>query len=157
MQEDIKNDNFSSMRDLHSIVSAFKALQMQESLTGFFKVRECCGAHGYSNFSNIPNIIEVWSPNVTLEGDTMVMYQQTAKGFIKTFRLIKDHGKTIKGIYKYLNDYKDYIGAKDHTTSFLTYSSLQQLLKVATVQSIYYVNSLLPEMDDEINYDQAWH
>jgi acyl-CoA oxidase len=36
MQEEIKNDKFSSMRDLHSIVSAFKALQMQESLTGFF-------------------------------------------------------------------------------------------------------------------------
>lgn len=105
----------------------------------------------------MPNIIEVWSPNVTLEGDTMVMYQQTAKGIIKTFRLVKDHGKTIKGIYKYLNEYNEYIGSKDHTTSFKTPFDLLKLLKVATLQCIYHVNSLLPEIDDEINYDIAWN
>lgn len=40
MIEEIKNDKFSTMRDLHSIASAFKGLQMQESLNGFFKIRE---------------------------------------------------------------------------------------------------------------------
>ena len=157
MKEEIKNDKFSTMRDLHSIVSAFKGLQMQESLTGFFKIRECCGAHGFSNYSNIPNIIEIWSPNVTLEGDSVVMYLQTAKGFIKTFRLVKEHGKKIKGIYKFLNDYKDFINVQDHKRKFNTWRSLIRLLQATTVQSIAKVSDLLPEIDDEINYDISWN
>lgn len=157
MREEIKNDKFSTMRDLHSIASAFKGLQMQESLNGFFKIRECCGAHGYSSYSNLPNIIELWSPNVTLEGDTVVMYLQTAKGFIKTFRLIENYGKKIKGIYRYMNDYKDYEGATDHDSTFITCSSLLKLLQVTTVLSVRKCSDLLPEIDDEINYDVAWN
>mmetsp|Transcript_17828 Transcript_17828/g.17547 ORF Transcript_17828/g.17547 Transcript_17828/m.17547 type:complete len:485 (-) Transcript_17828:28-1482(-) len=156
MIEEIKDDKFSTMRDLHSIASAFKGLQMQESLTGFFKIRECCGAHGYLNYSNIPNIIELWSPNVTLEGDSIVMYLQTAKGFIKTFRLIQNYGKKIKGIYKYMNDYKEYEGASDHESEFKTCSSLLKLLQISTVLSVKKCSDLLPEIDDEISYDVAW-
>ena len=99
MREEIKNDKFTTMRDLHSIASAFKALQMQESLDGLFRIREWCGAHGYSNYSNLPNVIEIWSPNVTLEGDTMVMYQQTAKGFIKIFRMIEKNMDNLQRVF----------------------------------------------------------
>ena len=157
MISEIKDDNFSTMRDLHSIVSAFKGLQMQESLTGFFKIRECCGAHGYLSYSNMPNLIEIWSPNVTLEGDTIVMYLQNAKGFIKTFRLVQNHGKKIKGIYKFLNNYKEYVGATDHQGKFTDSESLLKLLQAATVMSINKTSDLLPEIDDEINYDVAWN
>lgn len=157
MREEIKNDKFTTMKDLHSIASAFKALQMQESLEGFFKVRECCGAHGYSNYSNIPNIIEIWSPNVTLEGDTMVMYQQTAKGFIKIFRLIQQYDKKAKGIYAYLNDYKDYIDAHEHSLEFRESHDLLRLYRAATILCIYKVTNMLPELDDEINFDINWN
>lgn len=157
MREEIKNDKFTTMKDLHSIAAAFKALQMQESLDGFFKAREVCGAHGYSNYSNIPNIIELWSPNVTLEGDSMVMYQQTARGFIKSFRLVEQHGKQLKGIYSYLNEYKGFIGFKDHSKEFKDNEELLKLLKAATVLSIHKVSHLLPEIDDEINYDIQWN
>ena len=157
MQEEIKNDKFSTMRDLHSIVSAFKGLQMQESLTGFFKIRECCGAHGFSNYSNIPNVIEIWSPNVTLEGDTVVMYLQTAKGFIKTFRLVQEYGKKIKGIYKFLNDYQEFIGTICKESSFNDCNTLLKLLQATTIQSISKVSGILPDLDDEIKYDITWN
>ena len=157
MREEIKNDKFTTMRDLHSIASAFKALQMQQSIDGLFKIRECCGAHGYSNYSNLPNVIEIWSPNVTLEGDTMVMYQQTAKEFIKLFRMIENYGKETKGIYSYLNEYKDFIGAHDHTTQFKNTNDLLRLYKWATILSIVKVSKLLPDIDDELKFESEWN
>lgn len=157
MREEIKNDKFTTMKDLHSIASAFKGLQMQESLDGFFKIRECCGAHGYSNYSNIPNIIEIWSPNVTLEGDTMVMYQQTARGLVKSYRLVEQYGKKIKGIYSYLNESEQYVKAQNVEVKFVESDDLLNLLKIATILSIHRVSTLLPEIDDEINYDIAWN
>ena len=156
MREEIKNDNFTTMKDLHSIVSAFKGLHMPESLNGLFKVRECCGAHGYSNYSNIPNIIEIWSPNVTLEGDTMVMYQQTAKGFLKKFRIMKNSGKTIKGIYSYMNEYRDF--SSDPATFDINNSDdLLLVLKIAVIQSLNKISELLPNQDDKVSFDIAWN
>ena len=156
MREEIKNDNFTTMKDLHSIVSAFKGQHMPESLNGLFKVRECCGAHGYSNYSNIPNIIEIWSPNVTLEGDTMVMYQQTAKGFLKKFRIMKNSGKTIKGIYSYMNEYRDF--SSDPATFDINNSDdLLLVLKIAVIQSLNKISELLPNQDDKVSFDIAWN
>jgi acyl-CoA oxidase len=156
LREEIKNDKFTTMKDLHSIVSAFKGLHMQESLNGFFKVRECCGAHGYSSYSNIPNIIEIWSPNVTLEGDTMVMYQQTAKGILKSFRLMKDHDKSIKGIYSYLNDFKALTWNID-SLGIQSSDDLLSFLKIACLQNIYRVDQLIPDFDDEVEFSIGWN
>ena len=157
MLEEIKDDNFSTMKDLHTIVAAFKGLQMQASLDGFFKCREVCGAHGYLNYSNLPNIIEVWSPNVTLEGDTMVMYQQTAKSFVKNFRLVEEYDQKLEGIYAFLNDYKNYVGHTNTSTDFTSKDTLLEVLKAATILSIHKVCSLLPDMDEEVDYDSKWN
>jgi len=83
MQEDIKNDKYGTMNDLHVLASCLKAYYMQRSIDGLFKMRECGGGHAYSNFSSIGSWIEAWSPNVTLEGDGYVLYQQTTRKLLK--------------------------------------------------------------------------
>ena len=91
MMEKIKESDFHIMGDLHVLVSALKAHFMQESLDGLFVMREIMGANGFSLMGGIPGWIESWSPNVTLEGDGYVLYQQTTK------RLIKLLGNLAKG------------------------------------------------------------
>lgn len=108
-------------------------------------------------YSNIPNIIELWSPNVTLEGDTMVMYQQTAKTFVKNFRLVQEYDKKLTGIYSFLNDYKQVVGQKSEITDFKNNDQLLKLFEAATLLSIHEVCELLPDMDDEVNYDIKWN
>lgn len=83
MHKDIKNDDFGLMNDFHILASSIKAYYMQECLDGLFVVRELCGAHAYLMTSGVTFWIEAWSPNVTLEGDTYVMYQQTARKLVK--------------------------------------------------------------------------
>jgi acyl-CoA oxidase len=56
------------------ILSCCKATGTHQTLEGIKMVRECCGAHGYSKFSGIINVLSASSPNPTLEGDNTVMY-----------------------------------------------------------------------------------
>ena len=83
MMERIKESDFKIMGDLHILASALKAHFMQEALDGLFVMREILGANGFSLMGAIPGWIESWSPNVTLEGDGFVLYQQTTKRLIK--------------------------------------------------------------------------
>lgn len=76
---------------------------MPEVLDAMKNCRELCGAHGYLDASNLPHIIEIWSPNVTLEGDGYVLYQQTTKDIFKKLGKIMK-GKEITGTFEYLND-----------------------------------------------------
>jgi acyl-CoA oxidase len=57
------------------ILSCVKAYGTSSTFEGLKVIRECCGAHGYSNFSGIINVLSDSSPNPTLEGDNHVMYQ----------------------------------------------------------------------------------
>ena len=51
-----------------------------ESLKG---LRELCGAHGYWNKAGFDLLMDVKSAHVTLEGDAVVMFQQTARSLFK--------------------------------------------------------------------------
>ena len=55
-------------------------------------------------------------PNVTLEGDNMVMAQQTARGILKVMKKVSQ-GKKGKGLSAYLNNTQDLISKKCAVTS----------------------------------------
>jgi len=46
-------------------------------------MRELCGAHGYWNKAGFDLLLDVKSAHVTLEGDAVVMFQQTARDLFK--------------------------------------------------------------------------
>ena len=78
---------------MHTILSGFKALWTTNAYEGVKTIRECCGAAGFSNYSGIPSIIEIISSYVTLEGDSVVMYLQTAQSLLKSGRKVFTDGK----------------------------------------------------------------
>ena len=94
MNEEIKSDNFSTMNDLHVLISCLKAYFMDDDISTLYQLREIMGGHGYHSSANIPGWIEAWSANVTLEGDTFVLYQQTARKLIKILNGVLK-GKTV--------------------------------------------------------------
>jgi len=107
MELEFKDEKFYTMKELHALGSAMKAHYMQEILDCFFSVRELTGANGLSMFSNFPQIIEFWSPNVTLEGDAMVMYQQTGKAIFKVLKKVH-RGDKIFGTFAYLQEINNF-------------------------------------------------
>lgn len=73
------DDNDEGLKDLHSMGACIKSYFSEETFLYAKVARELCGASGYLQNSRLPGYIELWSPNVTLEGDGVVMYQQTAR------------------------------------------------------------------------------
>jgi acyl-CoA oxidase len=94
MNEEIKNENFSVMNDLHVLISCLKGYFMNYDIEALLTLRELEGGHGYLNSSSIPGWIEAASANVTLEGDGYVLHQQTTRKLLKNLKNISK-GKSV--------------------------------------------------------------
>jgi hypothetical protein len=95
MNEQIKEENFTIMNDLHVLISCLKAYFMDYDMKALYTLRELQGGHGYSMFGNIVGWIEAWGANVTLEGDGYVLYQQTARKLLQKLNDVKNKGKIV--------------------------------------------------------------
>lgn len=73
LNNDIKEDNFKLLDELHHWTSGLKAQFTQMTYEGVDIVRQSCGGAGFHVWSGLPQIFSDWSPNVTLEGDNTVM------------------------------------------------------------------------------------
>ena len=91
---------------MHTILSGLKALWCNLAYEGSKTVRECCGAAGFSAYSSLPSVIAIVSSYVTLEGDSVVMYLQTARSLLKGGRKVLTQGKTLNKMMEYIGDLK---------------------------------------------------
>ena len=154
MEKEIKTDKFHTMKELHALGSALKAYFMQETLDWFFTARELWGANGLSAYSNFPLLVELWSPNVTLEGDAMVMYLQTAKAIFKVIKKVQ-RGDKIFGTFSYLeeiNNFNSNLKIDDvYSIKFLT-----DVIKVSALYQISKTFSYLNN-DNGISWSEKWN
>jgi len=96
--EDIKHQNFKNLDMMHHLSSGFKSVHTQDITESLYVCRQSIGGAGFSAWSGIPAIIELFSPTVTYEGDNTVMAQQSANFLLKHARQAMDNQvyKTIK-------------------------------------------------------------
>jgi hypothetical protein len=99
---------------MHTILAGIKGLWTNLSYEGIKTIRECCGAAGFSQYSGIGGIIDALSPYVTLEGDSVVMYLQTARSLLKSARKVISTGKPLNKMVEYIGDLKILIEQKDN-------------------------------------------
>lgn len=97
---------------MHTILSGLKGLWCNVTYEGAKVIRECCGGAGFSRFSSIPAVIDVVSSYVTLEGDSVVMYLQTARALLKSGRKVMTQGKNLNKMIEYISDLKILIEQK---------------------------------------------
>lgn len=90
---------------MHTILSGVKALWCSTAYEGIKIIRECCGAAGFSQYSALPGLIDTISSYVTLEGDSAVMYLQTARSLLKNgSKVISSQGKSVNKMIEYIGD-----------------------------------------------------
>lgn len=99
-----QKQDFSMLGPMHTILSGLKALWCHMSYEGIKTLRECCGAAGFSNYSSFPAAIDAASSHVTLEGDSVVMYLQTARSLIKGGRKVISKGQSLNKMIEYISD-----------------------------------------------------
>lgn len=74
MKDIQENDDDSNLADIHSLGACLKSYFTLEANAVTKTVREAIGSSAYMNVSLVPNFIDLWSPMMTLEGDSVVMF-----------------------------------------------------------------------------------
>ncbi|KAI9701798.1 MAG: hypothetical protein M1836_001142 [Candelina mexicana] len=87
-----QGDN-SKLPYCHITMAGMKAYATQVASDGAEDARKCCGGHGFSLLSGMPDIVTTVTPCATLEGENHVMYQQVARYLMKQATIVKDGRK----------------------------------------------------------------
>ncbi|XP_044753120.1 peroxisomal acyl-coenzyme A oxidase 3 isoform X2 [Coccinella septempunctata] len=80
--------------EIHSIVSAAKALITWTTRDAIQECREACGGHGYLKDSGLGDLRSDHDPTVTYEGDNNVLQQQSSNWLLKQWNNIISNKKT---------------------------------------------------------------
>jgi len=82
-ERDRDRGDFAQLPELHALSSGLKAVCTWQTADGAEACRRCCGGHGYSRLSGLPDLFSSYVQNVTWEGDNNVMCLQTARYLLK--------------------------------------------------------------------------
>jgi len=83
MHARIAGGDYSQIGAVHILVSGVKVMVTSMASAGMELCRRCCGGHGYSLSSGIPEKWTEFTPLMTAEGDNTILSLQVAKGVIK--------------------------------------------------------------------------
>ncbi|KAL0487225.1 acyl-CoA oxidase [Acrasis kona] len=81
LQQGIKKNDLSLLPLAHAATAGLKAITTETTANGIEECRKCCGGHGYSHLSGLPELFASYVPNCTYEGENVLLLLQTA-GFI---------------------------------------------------------------------------
>jgi acyl-CoA oxidase len=82
-ERDRDRGEFGNLPELHALSSGLKAVCTWQTADGVEACRRCCGGHGYSRLSGLPDLFSSYVQNVTWEGDNNVLCLQTARYLLK--------------------------------------------------------------------------
>ena len=100
-------------------------------------------------------MMEIWSPNVTLEGDGFVLYQQTTKDILKRLaQMLK--GKQPSGVYSYLNDILEFTQEPPKLKFEFNIKSLIDIIKASLLTQIVKTGELLQQKNGA-SMDHKWN
>jgi acyl-CoA oxidase len=125
-----KND-YSMLDLLHHLTSGFKAFSTDAQYRGVDELRQACGGAGFLLASGIASIWIDGSPNVTIDGVSVLMYQQSSRYLLKQLKK-REKGEQLKNVFSYLNNAETLLGSKcpESIKEFLSLPNLTHTLKV---------------------------
>ncbi len=78
-----REGDFSTMQSCHALIGGMKAWSSSIAAEGAEDARRTCGGQGYLATSGLPDIVQSLTAMCTGEGDTHVLFQQTARYLMK--------------------------------------------------------------------------
>eukprot|EP00249_Psilotum_nudum_P017517 c26366_g1_i2 orf=97-1329(-) len=99
----LKNDDFTTLREIHACTSGLKALTTSVTADGIEECRKLCGGHGYLCSSGLPELYAAYLPACTYEGDNIVLLRQVGRFLLRTLSDLTG-GKKPAGSAEYLGD-----------------------------------------------------
>lgn len=149
----INQNNFQNLQETHVILSGAKAFFTWWCSNGLTVCMQCCGGHGYSQASGIPNIMQSFAPNTILEGENTILTLQVGRFLLKSYRYLSE-GKIEK-----LNGYCEYMKNADDLNSFnrtfdadlLNMQSMKKLWQKAVCTKVAETAELIIELSANLS------
>lgn len=107
----VKKEDFSLMAETHCCLSVSKSLFSETAYNGMDICRRACGGHGYSHYSGLPSIFYEYAAHLTHEGENTILYLQTARYLLKSYKHSLTKKKPLGDSVKYVNSY-DFLMSK---------------------------------------------
>eukprot|EP00029_Vermamoeba_vermiformis_P011317 TRINITY_DN618_c0_g1_i1.p1 TRINITY_DN618_c0_g1~~TRINITY_DN618_c0_g1_i1.p1 ORF type:complete len:664 (-),score=192.51 TRINITY_DN618_c0_g1_i1:1215-3020(-) len=129
LTEDInKNKNFERLAQLHSSAAALKSDASFQCVAGIEECRRACGGHGYSQFSGLPELLNLNLQMITAEGENLILTQQVTRYLLKVFQDVQS-GKPATRTVSYFNDWKQLLKENSSAKSIEDMKDLRVLLR----------------------------
>ncbi|GAA5928229.1 hypothetical protein JCM3775_000548 [Rhodotorula graminis] len=148
-QAALEEGDFSLLADVHASSSGLKSLSTIMASNAIEECRRACGGHGYSLSGGLASLYADYLPQVTWEGDSYMISQQTGRYLFKTMRSVladrnspankaNDTAQYItryvdnpnaKAPFKYAGDLSDpqiFVDAFAHRAAYLTATALRK-------------------------------
>eukprot|EP01099_Mayorella_cantabrigiensis_P001049 TRINITY_DN1436_c0_g1_i1.p1 TRINITY_DN1436_c0_g1~~TRINITY_DN1436_c0_g1_i1.p1 ORF type:complete len:701 (-),score=144.17 TRINITY_DN1436_c0_g1_i1:48-2150(-) len=95
LESELKRGEHSLLSEVHAVSSGFKSLTTTLAGEGMEQCRLCCGGHGYTKSSGLPDLYASYIGVVTAEGENYLLTQQTGRYLLKLFQKLMS-GEEVK-------------------------------------------------------------
>lgn len=102
---EVANGRFENLQETHVLLSGGKVYYTWWCINGLNVCMQCCGGHGYSQYSGIPSLIQNFAPNTILEGENTMLSLQVGRHLLKNYRYVTE-GRQEK-LHGYCSFFKD--------------------------------------------------
>jgi acyl-CoA oxidase len=92
--------------DIHASSSCLKSFTTMIAADGMEDCRKACGGHGFLQSSGLPELINTYLQNPTVEGDNHMLPQQVVKVLLKLYQAVENNNNDQDGGGGNLSDYK---------------------------------------------------
>ncbi|EXJ54443.1 hypothetical protein A1O7_09782 [Cladophialophora yegresii CBS 114405] len=155
----LRKGDYSTVTHAHGLMAGAKAWFTTVAADGAEDARKCCGGHGYLNISGLPDIVNMVTACCTLEGDNMVMWQQTARYLMKVmdvFESVQPRTSQVPPEIAYLANDPAILCATP-----IDPASLKDLHHLSAIRAHYHVktahNALTEAVKEGTPKPQAWN
>lgn len=80
----------AEVADIHASSSGLKSFTTTVAADGMEDCRKACGGHGFLQSSGLPELVQTYLQNPTVEGDNQMLHQQVVKVLLKLVQAIQN-------------------------------------------------------------------
>jgi acyl-CoA oxidase len=162
LQSEMKEGDLSKLAETHATSAGLKSFVTQVTADGIEECRRCCGGHGYSRFSGLPDLFEDYLPLQTAEGDNYLLAQQTARYLLKALSTAQNEPSKLAENVGYLSVVTTTLNTEKCSAtspnSFLCPHTQMKAMDHRTARLISTVGQKIQqEMQQGKTLDQTWN
>lgn len=139
VQKRLRENDFSTLPEVHACTSGLKALTTSVTADGIEECRKLCGGHGYLCSSGLPELYAAYLPSCTYEGENIILFREVGRILLRTFISFQS-GVTPTGTTAYVSRSNSLNGKKCKVVEGKDFLDDVLLLEAFEARSIQLIN-----------------